>query len=59
MTKRPRLETGGALTRWIGEYGDYASFDGIRVPARREVRWKLPDGPFTYWRGTITSVQAS
>jgi hypothetical protein len=57
MAERPRLEAGGALTRWVGEYGDYRSFGGIRMPARGEVRWELPDGPFTYWRGTITSVE--
>jgi hypothetical protein len=21
------------------------------------VRWELPDGPFTYWRGTLTSLE--
>ena len=54
--KRPRVEAGGARRRWVGEYSDYRSFGGIRVPARGEVRWELPDGPFTYWRGTITAV---
>ena len=24
-----------------------------------EVRWDLPEGPFTYWRGTITSLEPS
>jgi hypothetical protein len=57
MAERPRLEAGGALTRWVGEYGDYRSFGGIRLPARGEVRWELPDGPFRYWRATITSVE--
>jgi hypothetical protein len=27
------------------------------VPTRGEVRWDLADGPFTYWRGTITSLE--
>jgi hypothetical protein len=58
VADRPRLEAGGALTRWIGEYRDYASFDGIRVPSRGEVRWELSQGPFTSWRGTITSLEA-
>lgn len=57
LAERPRLEAGGAVTRWIGEYGHYTSFNGIRVPARGAVRWELPEGPFTYWRGTITSVE--
>jgi hypothetical protein len=55
--ERPGLESGGTLTRWVGEYGDYAVFDGIRAPTRAAVRWELPDGPFTYWRGTITAMQ--
>jgi uncharacterized protein DUF6544 len=57
VAERPRLEAGGELTRWVGEYADYRSFSGIRMPARGEVSWQLPDGPFTYWRGTITSVE--
>jgi hypothetical protein len=58
IADRPRLEAKGALTRWIGEYGDYTTFNGIRMPARGEVRWELPEGPFTYWRGVITSAEA-
>lgn len=56
--ERPRLEAGGAVTRWFGEFGDYASFAGIRMPTRGEVSWDLPEGPFTYWRGTVTSAEA-
>ena len=59
LAERPRLEAGGTTTRWIGEYSDYASFNGIRMPTRGEVRWELPDGPFTYWRGTITCAEIS
>lgn len=58
VADRPRLESAGAVTRWVGEFSDYQSFGGIRMPARGEVRWELPEGPFTYWRGTITSVEA-
>jgi Family of unknown function (DUF6544) len=57
VAERPRLEAGGELTRWVGEYADYRAFGGIRMPARGEVSWELPDGPFTYWRATITSVE--
>jgi hypothetical protein len=57
VADRPRLEAGGAPTRWVGEFGDYRSFGAIRVPVRGEVSWELPEGPFTDWRGTITSVQ--
>lgn len=58
VAARPRLEAGGEVTRWVGEYRDYTSFGGIRMPGHGEVRWELPEGPFTYWRGTITAVEA-
>lgn len=58
VAERPRLEAGGAVTRWVGQFGDYASFNGIRMPAHGEVGWELREGPFTYWRGTITSAEA-
>jgi hypothetical protein len=56
IAERPRLEAGNATTLWIGEYSDYQQFDRVRLPARGEVRWELPDGPFVYWHGTITSL---
>ena len=55
--ERPRAEAGGALTPWIGAYGDYRQLGGICVPTRGEVRWELDDGPFTYWRGRLTSLE--
>lgn len=57
VAARPRLEAGGEVTRWVGEYRDYTSFGGIRMPGRGEVRWEMPEGPFTYWRGTITAAE--
>jgi hypothetical protein len=57
---RPRREGGKIVTRpWMGLYGDYAELGGIRIPTRAEVRWETPDGPFTYFRGTITSLELS
>ena len=55
---RPRAE-GKQVVRcpWVGSFGDYATVDGIRIPTHGEVRWELPEGPFTYWRGTIRSVE--
>ncbi len=55
--ERPRVEAGNAVTPWIGIYGEYRDLAGLHVPTRGEVRWELPDGPFSYWRGTITSVE--
>jgi hypothetical protein len=55
--ERPRAEAGNAPTAWIGEFYNYKDFGGVRVPERGEVRWELHEGPFTYWRGTITSLE--
>lgn len=54
---RPRAEAANALTQWIGEFHDYKDLGGVRVPTRGTVRWELPEGPFTYWNGTITSLE--
>jgi hypothetical protein len=56
IAERPRLQAGNATTTWIGEYFDYQQLGRVRLPTRGEVRWELPDGPFTYWRGTVTSA---
>jgi hypothetical protein len=29
----------------------------VRVPTRAEVRYELPEESFTYWRGTVTSLE--
>jgi Family of unknown function (DUF6544) len=55
---RPRTEGRRIVWRpWTGTFGDYAVVGGISIPTIGEVRWELPDGPFTYWRGTITSLE--
>ena len=56
--ERPRAEGRKIVRRpWAGAFGDYAVVGGVRIPTHGEVRWDLPNGPFTYWRGTITSLQ--
>ena len=56
---RPRCEGRKIVPRhWVGLFRDYAEVGGIRIPTEAEVYWDLPDGPFTYWRGTVTSLQA-
>lgn len=56
---RPRLAGGSAIdTRFTGSFGDYVELGGIRVPGTGEVSWELPEGPFTYWRGEVTSLEA-
>jgi hypothetical protein len=55
---RPRTEGQKIVpTPWAGSYSEFAAFDGIRVPTRADVRWELADGPFTYWRGRLTSFE--
>jgi len=55
---RPRLD-GRAIapTPWSGTFWDHAPAGGLRVPMRAEVAWHLPEGPFTYWRAEVTSVE--
>jgi hypothetical protein len=54
---RPRLEDKGTPTPWSGSFSDYADLSGIRLPTKAEVRWDLPEGPFTYWSGEITGLE--
>ena len=42
---------------WSGDFGGYAELGGVRLPTTAEVRWELPEGPFTYWRGEVTSFE--
>lgn len=41
------------LTPWRTRTWDYDSVDGFTVPRAAEAEWILPDGPLTYWRGTV------
>jgi hypothetical protein len=34
-----------------------ATFGGVRVPARGEAGWDLPEGRFVYWRGRVIGVE--
>ena len=55
---RPYLDGKTFVARpWAGRFADYANIGGVRLPTRAEVRWELPDGPFAYWRGTISSLE--
>jgi hypothetical protein len=48
----------GGVVPWGGEFREYQTFNGIRIPTQAEVYWDLPAGRFVYWTGTITSVAA-
>jgi hypothetical protein len=52
---RPR--DGDVPRPWGGEFRDYVAMGGVRIPARGEVYWDLPDGRFTYWRASVTSLE--
>jgi hypothetical protein len=55
---RPHVEGKTTVPRpWGGVFSDYDVVGGVRLPTHAEVRWELPEGPFTYWRGTIASVE--
>jgi hypothetical protein len=57
---RPRIAGRTAIdTPFTGTFGDYVELGGIRVPGSAEVSWDLPEGPFTYWRGEVTSLAAA
>jgi hypothetical protein len=56
---RPRLAGRTSIeTPFAGRFGDYVERGGIRVPGTAEVSWELPEGPFVYWRGEVTSLLA-
>ena len=42
---------------WGGTFGDYKVLGQTRIPTWAEVSWELPEGPFVYWRATITSLE--
>ena len=42
---------------WGGDYGEYASIDGTRIPTFAEAWWDLPEGRFVYWRGRISRIE--
>ncbi|SNZ03203.1 hypothetical protein SAMN06269185_0216 [Natronoarchaeum philippinense] len=57
---RPRaVDDGFEPTRWIGQFREYESRNGLCVPTEAEVAWTLPDGELPYWRAQITAVEHS
>lgn len=61
MADRPRRVGGGTVpTPWRGEFHGYARFEGgVRMPRYGKVQWELPDGPYVYWEGEMTSVSTA
>lgn len=55
-----RTETrsrGDVVQPWEGRFWDYRDFGDLRAPAKGEVHWETPDGPFVYWRGEIVTMR--
>jgi len=46
----------GHPTPWRGRFAEYRDFNGIRLPSFGEVGWETPEGPFPYWRATVTAA---
>jgi hypothetical protein len=56
QAERPRMVGKQTLlTAWSGICLEFKEWDGLGIAHQFEVAWHLPDGPFTYYRGEITS----
>jgi hypothetical protein len=45
-------------TPWGGDFRDYQSFGGLRIPSSGEAYWQLAEGRYVYWRGTVISAES-
>jgi hypothetical protein len=45
------------LTPWSGSCLDFREHEGLRLAARLEATWQLPEGPFTYFRVEVTKFE--
>uniref|UniRef100_B8HL26 Uncharacterized protein n=1 Tax=Cyanothece sp. (strain PCC 7425 / ATCC 29141) TaxID=395961 RepID=B8HL26_CYAP4 len=43
-------------TPWQCRFWGYAARSGMEVPLAGEVAWELPEGVWSYWRGSITEL---
>jgi hypothetical protein len=56
--ERPRLVGRRSVpTPWRGRLHEYREMGGVRIPARLEVAWELPEGELTYFRGEILDLR--
>jgi len=46
-----------SLEKWHIESKDFKDFDGIRIPGKSEVTWKLKDGDFTWLKVELLTVE--
>ncbi|MFB6113875.1 MAG: DUF6544 family protein, partial [Halodesulfurarchaeum sp.] len=52
---RFRQET-GSIEDWVGDFGDYVSYDGRLVPTSVCVAWAHPSGEQPYFRASIEGI---
>ena len=52
-----RRDDSWVRTPWAGEFRDYETLGGLRVPTRAEASWDLPEGRFVYWTGMMLSAR--
>jgi len=45
------------MTPWEGRWSDYRSRDGMMVPSTGQIAWLWPEGPRSYFRGTVTRIR--
>ncbi len=48
---------GSTLENWFIPASEWKEFDGIRVPSKGDVIWKLKDGDFTYYKWEIEAIE--
>jgi hypothetical protein len=56
MTAQRFMDQGG-LRSWRGDYRDWRTVSGLRVPFEADVTWQLEAGPYTYAHWTVDSMQ--
>jgi hypothetical protein len=55
---RPRLEgKSSILTPWSGHCSEFQEHEGLRIATRLDVSWDFPDGPFTYFRAQVATIE--
>jgi hypothetical protein len=45
-----------SMAPWLVRLWAYEDRSGMRVPAKGEVSWLLPSGPYAYWRGHLGGI---
>ena len=44
-------------TPWGGDFSNYESFNGTRIPTYGQAWWETAGRPILYWAGQITALQ--